>query len=78
MHAPSTLHDVINAQDEAIATIQHLAELGAAIDDGSTLYFPHAIELLALIAQQAGHLEKLSTQLARCVLPRPHAVEGTP
>jgi hypothetical protein len=76
--SPCTLHDVINAIDEAITTIQHLAELGAAIDDGSTLYFPHAIELLALIAQQAAHLEQLSTSLARCVLPRPRAVECTP
>jgi hypothetical protein len=64
--SPCTLHDVINAIDESITTIQHLAELGPAI------------ELLALIAQQAAHVEKLSTQLARCVLPRPRAVEGTP
>jgi hypothetical protein len=77
MHAPSTVHDAINAMDEAISTIHCLAELGPAID-GHPEFFPHAIELFSLIGQQAAHLEKLSASLARCVLPRPHAMEGTP
>ena len=76
--SPCTLHDVINAMDEAISAIQRLAELGPVLDEGGSVYFPNAIELLSLICQQAGHLEKLSTQLARCVLPRPYAVEGQP
>jgi hypothetical protein len=76
--SPCALHDVINAMDEAITTIQRLAELGPALDEGGSLYFPHALELLALISQQAGHLEKLSTQLAWCVLPRPQRVEAQP
>ena len=76
--SPCTLHDVINAMDEAIATIQRLAELGPALDDGGAAYFSHAIELLSLIRREAGHLDALSTQLARCVLPQLHAVEGQP
>jgi hypothetical protein len=74
--SPCTLHDVINAMDEAIATIQRLAELRPVLDEGGYTYFPNAIELLSLICQQAGHLDKLSASLARCVLPRPYAVEG--
>jgi hypothetical protein len=49
-------------------SVRRLSELGPAIDDGSTVYFANAIELLALIEQHAGHLERLSTQLAGCVL----------
>jgi hypothetical protein len=75
--SPCTLHDLINAQDEAISTILTLAELGPLID-GNPEYFRHGIEILSLICREAGHLEKLSTQLARCVLPRPHAVAGQP
>jgi hypothetical protein len=67
--------DLINAIDEAISTIQHLAKLGPLID-GNPEYFLHAIEILSLIAQQAGHLEKFSSQVARCVLPRLCVVEG--
>ena len=63
----SNLHELLNAQDEAIATIIRLAKLGPAID-GNPELFPHCIELLRLIAQHAGHLERLSTQLAGCVL----------
>ena len=76
--SPCTLHDVINAMDEAIATIQRLAELGPVLDEGGYTYFPNAIELLSLICREAGHLDALSTQLARCVLPQLHAVEGQP
>ena len=76
--SPGTLHDVINAMDEAIATIQRLAEVGPALDDGSAAYFSNVIELLSLIRREAGHLDALSTQLARCVLPQLHAVEGQP
>jgi hypothetical protein len=75
--SPCTLHDAMNAMDEAIGTILKLAELGPLID-GNPDYFEHLIELLSLIAQQASHLEKLSTQLGQCVLPRPRVVEGTP
>jgi hypothetical protein len=64
----SNLVQLINAMDEAIATIPRLSELGPAIDDGSTVYFANAIELLALIEQHPGHLERLSTQLTGCVL----------
>jgi hypothetical protein len=71
-----TVPDLMNAIDEAITTIQHLAELAQVFDEGESQYFPHAIELLSLIAREAAHVEKLSTQLARCVLPRPHALEG--
>jgi hypothetical protein len=74
----SNLHHLINAQDEAIVTIQRLAELGPAIDEGGPGYFPNAIELLALITQQAAHLEQLSTQLTRCVLPVPQRLEDMP
>jgi len=77
MNTPTTLPDVINAQDEAIATIARLAELGPLID-GNPEYFPHVIELLSLISLHAGHLDTLSTQLARCVMPGPQRVEGTP
>jgi hypothetical protein len=73
--SPSTVADLVNAIDESLSTVKHLAELGPAIDDGSAQYFGHAVELLALIARESSHLEKLSTQLARCVLPLPHAVE---
>jgi hypothetical protein len=66
---------LINSLDEAIATIKRLAEIGPALDDGGAIYFQNAIELLPLIAQYAGHVERLSTQLAQCVLPRPHPVE---
>jgi hypothetical protein len=77
MSNPSCLSELIDAQDEAIATIQRLAELGPAID-GNPELFPNCIELLSLIAQQASHLERLSTQLARCVLPGPQRVKETP
>jgi hypothetical protein len=69
----SNLHDTLNAMDEAIHTILKLAELGPVID-GNPDYFDHLIELLSLIAREAGDLNKLSDQLAHCVLPRPHAV----
>jgi hypothetical protein len=75
--SPGTMIEVINAQDTAIATILTLAELGPLLD-GNPQFFPHAIELFSLIAREAGHLEKLSSQLARVLLPRPHAVAGTP
>jgi hypothetical protein len=71
----SSLPDLINALDEAIITIQMLAELGPAIDEGGSIYFPHCIQLLSLIAQHANHLDRLSSQLALCVLPRPRSVE---
>jgi hypothetical protein len=75
--SPCTLVDLVNALDGSIATIQRLSELGPLLDEGGAdLYFPHAIELFSLIAREAGHLEKLSTSLAHCVLPRPHACEG--
>jgi hypothetical protein len=32
--SPGTLHDVVNAMDESIATIQRLAELGPVLDEG--------------------------------------------
>lgn len=67
--------DLINAIDESVATIARLAELGPVID-GNPELFPNCIELLALITQQAAHLERLSTQLSRLVLPGPRAVEG--
>jgi hypothetical protein len=66
----ANLPHLINGIDEAIATIRRLGELGPAID-GSPELLPDAIELLALITQQADHLERLSAQLARCLLPRP-------
>ena len=75
----SNLQDLINALDEAIGTIQRLAELGPAIDEGGAVYFANCIEILSLITQQAGHLERLSTQLSRCVLPHgPVEVEDQP
>jgi hypothetical protein len=67
------LMDVINALDEANATVTRLAELGAVID-GNESYFPHLIEVLAIIAQQSAHIDKLLSQLATAVLPRPRAV----
>jgi hypothetical protein len=76
MSNPGSLPDLINAEDEVIATIDHLAELGQVID-GNPELFANCIQLLSLIAQQAGHLEKLSTQLARCVVPGPSRGEGT-
>jgi hypothetical protein len=66
--------DLINSLDASIATILRLAELGPAIDEGGAVYFANAVELLDLIAREAGHVEKLSTQLALLVCPRPHAV----
>jgi hypothetical protein len=74
----SQLHDLINAMDEAIITIQRLGELGPVIDESGPVLFPNAIALLALITQQAGHLERLSSQLAQCVLPGLSRVEGRP
>jgi hypothetical protein len=47
--ANSSLHELINAMDEAIATILHLAEHGPALDDGGPVYFPNCIEILSLI-----------------------------
>jgi hypothetical protein len=76
MSNPSCLSDLIDPQDEAIATIRRLAELGPALDEGGAVYFPNAVAILSLIAREAGHLEKLSTQFARCVLPGPQAVKG--
>jgi hypothetical protein len=71
--------DVVNDVDETVATIRRLAELGPVIDDHGDAYFANVIELLALITQQAGHLEKLSSQLAHCVLgPRPVPPEEQP
>lgn len=67
--------NLINAIDDAISTIQHLAELGPLID-GNPEYFRHGIEILSLVCREAGHLEKLSSQLTTCILPRPRAVEG--
>jgi hypothetical protein len=77
MHAPSTLHDLINAMDESINTVRILSGLGPLMD-GNHEHFESCIEVLSLIAQQAGHLEKLSTSLAHVVIPRPRAMEGTP
>jgi hypothetical protein len=74
----SHLHDLINALDEGISTIQRLAEIGPALDDGGSTYFPNAIEILSLIAREAGHLEKLSTQLANLILPPRVIGEGQP
>jgi len=71
----SNLHKLINTLDESIATIRRLAELGPAMDEGGAVYFPNAIEILALITPQASHLEQLSAQLVRCVLPCPCRVE---
>jgi hypothetical protein len=65
--------EVIHAVDESIATIARLAELGPAIE-GQPEYFGNAIALLALIARESGHLEKLSSQLARAML-MPRVVE---
>jgi hypothetical protein len=65
--------DLINAMDEAVATILRLSELGPAIDSNPEL-FPNCIELLSLIAREAGHLEKLSTQLSHRILPSPHVI----
>jgi hypothetical protein len=73
----STLHDVLNSTDEAIGTIQHLVELGPAID-GNPELFPNCIVLLSLIAREAGELEELSAQAAECVLPGPQRLEDTP
>ena len=71
--------DLINAIDESLNTIQRLAELGPALDDGGAVYFHKAIANLALIARESAHLEKLRSQLARCVLPGPQCVvEGQP
>jgi hypothetical protein len=70
--------ELIDAIDVAVATILRLAELAPILDDGGPQYFPNAIELLGLIGQQANHVDKLSGQLARCVLSGPHAVEGRP
>lgn len=67
------LMDLINALDESNATIHRLSELGTIID-GNDTYFPHTIELLSLIAQQSAHMDKLLSQLATTVLPRPRAV----
>jgi hypothetical protein len=55
--SPGTIIDVINAQDTAIATIRTLAELGPLLD-GNPQFFPHAIELFSLIAQQWGEPNK--------------------
>jgi hypothetical protein len=74
----SNVPELIDAMDESISMIQRLAELAPVLDDGGAIYFPHCIELLSLIAQHASHLEKLSTQLTRCVLPPPHTVEERP
>jgi hypothetical protein len=68
---------VLNDLDESVATILRLAELGPALDEPGAIYFPHVIELLALIAREAGHVERLSSQLARWVLPGPRPVEGS-
>jgi hypothetical protein len=65
---------LINSADEAIATVRRLSELGPVID-GNPELFPNVIEILSLIGQQAGHLERLSEQLTRCVLPRPRRGE---
>jgi hypothetical protein len=67
-HHARTASDVHNAMDEAIETILRLAELGPAID-GNPELFPHCIELLALIAQQSAHIERLSHQLATLLRP---------
>jgi hypothetical protein len=71
----TNLTDLFNALDESIETINRLAELGPLLD-GSPEYFQNAIELLSLIAQQAAHLERLSTQLATLVRPSLVALEG--
>jgi hypothetical protein len=67
--------NLINAIDESLGTIQRLAELGPTID-GNPELFPNCIELLSLIARESGHVEKLSSQLAHLILPRPRAMEG--
>ena len=69
--------DLINAVDESVATIRHLAELGALLD-GNPEYFANGIELLSLIAERSGHLEALVSQLTRYVLPGPKRLEAQP
>ena len=63
----SDLHDLINAIDGCVDTVRRLAELGLLLD-GNEDHFPHCIEVLYLISREAGHLEKLSGQLATTVL----------
>jgi hypothetical protein len=69
------LAEVVNAMEGVIASIRRLAELGPALDDGGPVYFPNAIAVLSLIDERAGHLERLASQLATCVFPKPHAIE---
>jgi hypothetical protein len=38
----------------------------------------NSIELLSVIAREAGELEELSAQAAGCVLPGPQRLDGTP
>ena len=71
------LPDLINAIDEAIRTIRRLAELGPVID-GNPALFANLIEILSLINERAGHLEKLSEQLTQRMLPRPDRMEEDP
>jgi hypothetical protein len=71
----STLDEIVNSMDEAISIIQQLAELGPAID-GHPELFPNCIQVLSLIAREAGQLEELSAEAARCVLPSPPRVKG--
>jgi hypothetical protein len=68
---PSNLHNLINNR--------WLADIGPALDEGGSGYFANSIEWLALITQQATHVEQLSMPFARWVLPRePAAGEDQP
>jgi hypothetical protein len=67
--------DIINGLNEALHTIKILSGL-APILDGNPEHFESALELLSLIHQHAGHAGRLVDQLARLVLPKPHALGG--
>lgn len=54
---------------------RQLADIGPALDAGGSISFPNGLELLALITQQAGHVERRSAHWAGCVLPGPQRVE---
>jgi hypothetical protein len=73
----SNLPDLFNSLDGALATITRLSELAPALD-GSPEYFANCIEILGLIEQQAAHAERISSQLAHLVLPRPRLTEDQP
>jgi hypothetical protein len=66
--------NLLNALDESVATIRHLAQLGPVID-GHEDIFPNLIELLSLVEERASHVDKLLSQLASCIRPRPLPTE---